>query len=73
MNEMMEQCCSGDGRPDFDMMRRFMGRCGKNEFTDDDVEKMTLFCCGKGKPNMSRMKKMMQSCGCQIPESAEKE
>jgi len=73
MNQMMEQCCGGDGKPDFDMMKRFMGHCGKSDFTDDDVEKMTLFCYGKGMPNMFRIKEMMESCGCQVPESAENE
>jgi hypothetical protein len=36
MNEMMKQCCRGDGKPDFDMMKQFMGHCGKSEFSDAD-------------------------------------
>ena len=35
MNEMMEQCCGGDGKPDFDMMKQFMEHCGKEEFSDE--------------------------------------
>lgn len=73
MNEMMEQCCGGDGKPNFDMMKRYMSHCGKSEFTDDDVETMKQFCCGEGMPDMSKMKEMMASCGCQVRESAEKE
>ena len=70
MNEMMERCCSGDGKPNFDMMKQFMSHCGKSEFTDEDVEKMKQFCGGDSMPDMSRMK---ESCGCQMPESAGKE
>lgn len=73
MNEMIEQCCGCDGKPDFSMMKQFMERCGKSEFTDDDVETMKQFCCGGDMPDMSKMKQMMESCGCQVPESAEKE
>ena len=73
MNEMMEQCCGGDGKPNFDMMKRFMGHCGKSEFTDDDVETMKQFCCGESMLDMSKMREMMESCGCKVRESAEKE
>ena len=73
MNEMMERCCSGNGKPNFDMMKQFMSHCGKSEFTDEDVEKMKQFCGGDGMPDMSRMKEMMESCDCQMPESAGKE
>ena len=71
MNEMMEQCCGGDGKPNLEMMKRFMGRCGKSEFTDDDTKTMKQFCCGDGIPDMSKMKEMMESCGCQVPESVD--
>ena len=73
MNEMMDQCCSGDGKPNFDFMKQFMERCGKSEFTDDDMKKMKQFCCQDGMPDMAEMKQMMESCGCHITESAEKE
>ncbi len=73
MNEMMEQCCGGDRKPNFEMMKQFMEHCGKSEFTGNDAKKMKEFCCGEGMPDMSKMKEMMESCGCQVPESAEKE
>jgi len=73
MNEMMEQCCSGDGKPNFEMMKQFMERCGKSEFTDDDMVMMKQFCGGEGMPDMSKIKQMMESCGCHMPQSAETE
>jgi len=73
MNEMMEQCCGADGKPNVDMMKQFMSRCGKSDFSDNEMEMMKQFCCGEGMPDMSRMKAMMESFGCRVPESAEKE
>ena len=73
MNEMMEQCCGGDGKPNIGMMKQFMERCGKSEFTDDDMQKMKQFCSQEGMPEMGKMKQMMESCGCQIAESTDKE
>ena len=73
MNEMMEQCCGGDGKPDFVMMKQYMERCGKSDFTDTDMEAMKQFCCGNEMPDMSEMKQMMESCGCHMPQSAEME
>lgn len=73
MKEMMEQCCGGDGKPNFDMMKQFMERCGKSEFTSDDMQKMKQFCCQEGMPDMTKMMQMMESCGCQAAESQEHE
>jgi hypothetical protein len=73
MNNMMEQCCGTDGRPDFDMMKQFMSHCGKSDFTNTDLERMKQFCCAEDMPGMSKMMDMMKSCGCQVPESAAKE
>ena len=73
MYEMMEQCCGGDGKPDFDMMKQFMEHCGKNEFSDADQQMMKQFCGQEGKPDMARMKQIMELCGCHVPESAQKE
>lgn len=73
MNQMMKQCCGSDGRPDFDMMKRFMTNCGKSDFSEKDMETMKQFCFGEGMPDMSRMKEMMEMCGCHVPESAEEE
>jgi hypothetical protein len=53
------------------MMKQFMSRCGKSDFSDNEIEMMKQFCCGEGMPDMSRMKAMMESFGCRVPESAE--
>ena len=55
MNEMMEQCCGGDGKPDFDMMKQFMEHCGKEEFSEEQIAKMKEFCSQEGKPDMTKM------------------
>ena len=72
MNEMMEQCCGGDGKPDFDMMKQFMEHCGKSEFSDADQQTMKKFCGQEGKPDMAKMKQVMELCGCHRPESGQK-
>jgi len=64
MNEMMEQCCSGDGKPNFEMMKQFMERCGKSEFTDDDMVMMKQFCGSGGMPDPEKMKALMEKCSC---------
>jgi len=73
MNEMMEQCCGGDGKPDFDMMKQFMERCGKEEFSEEQFAMMKEFCGQEGKPDTAKMKQMMESCGFHPRESAHKE
>ncbi len=40
MNEMMEQCCGSNGKPDFGMMKQFMERCGKEEFSEEHIAMM---------------------------------
>ena len=73
MNEMMEKCCGGDGKPDFDMMKQFMERCGKEEFSEEQFAMMKEFCGQEGKPDVAKMKQMMELCGCRPSESAHKE
>jgi len=64
MNEMMEQCCCGDGKPDFDMMKQFMEHCGKEEFSEEQIAMMKGFCGQEGKPDMTKMMEFMEKCGC---------
>ena len=71
MNEMMKQCCGGDGKPDFDKMKQFMEQCGKVDFSDADLEVMQQCCKQAGMPDMAKMMQMMESCGCHVPESAQ--
>jgi hypothetical protein len=70
---MMDQCCSGADKPDFDMIKRFMESRGISEFSDTALQLMKEFCDQERKPDMAKMKQMTESCGCQIPESAQKE
>ena len=48
MQDMMKQCCDARGKPDFEHMEKFMGRCGEEEFTDDDIKMMKAFCTQGG-------------------------
>ncbi len=67
MNEMMEQCCGSNGKPDFDMMKQFMERCGKEEFSEEQIAMMKQFCGPEGKPDAKQMKQFMENCGCCVP------
>jgi len=64
MNEMMEQCCGGDGKPDFEMMKQFMEHCGKEKFSEEQIAMMKGFCDQEGKPDMTKMMEFMEQCGC---------
>ena len=64
MNEMMEQCCGSNGKPDFDMMKRFMERSGKEEFSEEQITVMKQFCGQEGMPNKKNMMELMEKCGC---------
>ena len=64
MNEMMKECCGEGGTPDFDKTKTFMEKCGKTQFTEDDIERMRQFCGQAGKPDAEKMKQLMEKCGC---------
>lgn len=64
MNEMMKECCGEGGMPDFEKMKAFMEKCGKAQFTDDDIKMMQQFCGQTGKPDAEKMKQLMEKCGC---------
>ena len=66
-NDMMKQCCSDDGKPDFEKMKEFMEGCGMAEFSGEKIAMMKEFCCQEGMPNMEKMKELMDKCGCQPP------
>jgi hypothetical protein len=70
MDRIKEQCCTGDGRADFDKIRRFMERGGKFDFSDGDIDRMQTFCDQPGTADGAKLKQLLVSCGCQIPESA---
>lgn len=64
MNEMMKECCGKDGLPDFDKMKGFMEKCGKTQFTDQEMKMMREFCAQAGKPDAEKLKQLMKKCGC---------
>ena len=64
MNEMMQQCCGSNGKPDVDMMKKFMERCGKEEFSEEQIGMMKGFCGQEGKPDKAKMMEFMETCGC---------
>jgi hypothetical protein len=47
-----------------EMMKQFMERCGKHEFSDEDIPIMKGFCRQEGIPDMSKMMGLMEKCGC---------
>ena len=67
MNEMMQQCCGSNGKPDFDMMKQFMEHCGKEEFSEQQIAMMRQFCGPDSKPDAKQMKQFMENCGCCVP------
>lgn len=66
MSQMMKECCSQDGMPDFEKMKSYMEKCGKREFTGDEIEMMRQFCVQPGTPDAEdeEMKQLMEKCGC---------
>lgn len=66
MQEMMKECCTSEGKPDFDKMKQFMKRCGKQQFSEDELDMMKQFCTQEGMPDVDKMKQMMEKCGCHV-------
>lgn len=66
MEEMMKQCCTADGKPDFEKMKQFMEHCGKQQFSEDELAMMKQFCAHKGMPDVEQMKDMMDKCGYRV-------
>ena len=40
MQEMMKQCCADDCKPDLNKMKAFMEKCGKQDFSDEELAMM---------------------------------
>ncbi len=68
MEEMMRECCGPEGKPDFEKMKKFMEKCGKRQFGEDEIRMMKECCCREGVPDVERMKELMEKCGCRLPE-----
>lgn len=67
MTEMMERCCTGDGKPDFEKMKAFMQRCGKTEFSEDELAMMRQLCGQHARPDFEKIGQFMERCGCRLP------
>ncbi|NIR30193.1 MAG: hypothetical protein GWN84_12955 [Gammaproteobacteria bacterium] len=67
MTEMIEQCCRGDGQPDFEKMKAFMQRCGKTEFSEEELAMMRQLCGQGGRPDLEKIGQFMERCGCSSP------
>lgn len=66
MQEMMKQCCTDEGKPDFEKMKQFMEHCGKQQFSEDEFAMMKQFCAQEAMPDVDKMKQMMEKCGCHV-------
>ena len=64
MQEMMNQCCTDDGKPDFEKMKQFMEHCGKRGLSEEQIAIMKGFCGQEGMPDMTKMMEFMEKCGC---------
>lgn len=69
MEDMMKQCCGPEGKPDFEMMKKFMEHCGKTKFGEEEIRMMKECCAQAGMPDFEKMKVMMEKCGCHLPET----
>ena len=67
MEEMMKQCCGEGGKPDFEKMKQFMEKCGKEGFSEEEIAMMKGMCGQEGMPDFERMKQFMENCGCRCP------
>ena len=64
MNEMMAECCGSNGKSDFDLMKRFMERCGKEKFSEEQIAMMKQFCAQESRPDAKQMKQLFEDCEC---------
>ena len=67
MNEMMAECCDGDGQPHLNKMKAFMEKCGKRDFSEEEFVMMKQFGGPEGRPDAKQMKQFMEDCGCCVP------
>ncbi len=73
MNEMMAECCGDNGKPDFNKMKAFIEKCGKQDFSEEEHATMCQttrfylenhFCGPEGRPDAKQMKQLFGNCGC---------
>jgi hypothetical protein len=68
MEEMMKACCDPEGKPDFERMKKFMEKCGKMQFAEEEIRMMKECCAQEGMPDVKKIKELMEKCGCRMPE-----
>ena len=73
MQEMMNQCCGNDSKPDLNKMKAFMEKSGKQDFSEEELATMCQttrfffqnnFCGLEGRPDDKQMKQLFGNCGC---------
>ena len=77
INEMMAECCGGDGKPDLNKMKMFMAKCGEQDFSEKQLAMMCQatrfslekhFCGPESKPDAKQLKQFMkvfmEDCEC---------
>ncbi len=69
MEEMMKECCGPERKPDFKRMKKFMEKCGKTQFDEDEIRMMKECCAQEGMPDVEKMKELMEKCGCRVSEA----
>jgi len=67
MNEIMAECCCGDGKPDLNKIKAFMEKCGKQDFSEGDFAMMKQFCPQEGTLDPRQLKQFMENRGCCVP------
>lgn len=73
MQEMMNQCCGEDCKPNLNKMKAFMEKSGKQDFSEEELAMMCQitrfflennFCGPEGGPDAKQMKQLFENCGC---------
>ncbi len=76
MNKIVAECCGDDGKPDLNKMKVFMEKCGKQDFSEEELAMMCKttrfflenhFCGPEGRPDAKKMKQFMENRGCCVP------
>jgi hypothetical protein len=65
--KMMTKCCSSEGKPGFENMKKFMETCGKKQFSEEESRTKTELCGSEGMSNCEEVKVPTEECRCQAP------
>ena len=73
MQEMMNQCCEDNNKPDLNKMKAFLEKSGKQDFSEEELAFMCQtirfffennFCGPGGRSDDKQMKQLLGNCGC---------